>query len=123
MTALEDARAALAGLDDPNHGRDWSGWDYVLYLEKPLRALADEYERVTTPPTEDEREVLRRILFDDRTFRTTEQIVDGILAAGFRRPGPVTDAEVEAALRAWMNADTPSSEDAMRAALDAARGV
>lgn len=60
MSAIKDARAALVRLDDPRHGRDWSGWDYADDLQRVLRGLVAEYERLTTPPTDDEREALIR---------------------------------------------------------------
>lgn len=134
MTALDDARAALARLDDPKHGRDWSGWDYAADLEKAIRPLIAEHEHLTTPPTDDEREALAEILYPFfvrgdglHDVVIAEQALDAILAAGFRRQGPITDAQVEAAWRAGAavlgDYEPPGGRDlrAMRAALEAAR--
>jgi len=108
MTAIEDARAALARLDDPKHGSDWSGWDYAADLETAIRPLIAEHERLTTPPADDEMEPLTGVIRDsiDRwgdLFPTPEvarYVADDVEAAGFRRQGPITDAQVEAAAKA-----------------------
>jgi hypothetical protein len=81
-----------------------------------------------TEPTDDEREALARVIeegwgnptWDGVTLRPIDrQIADAVLAAGFRRQGPITDAQITAALVGWEG--QPTRVDAMRAALEAAR--
>jgi hypothetical protein len=107
-----------------------------------------------TEPTDDEREALARIMHaddvkhrrahDDYDFWLANEELSGcyydnaaaVLAAGFRRQGPVTDAQVEAAALAYAGDDMSPEEwewvktrpevvqpflDGMRAALEAAR--
>jgi hypothetical protein len=99
MTAIEDARAALAH------------WDDVYDLTKPevvgqrlanaLGALIAEHEHLTAPPTDDEREALADVWAvehggsgqPDRHVRVGYPLADAVLAAGFRRQGPITDAK------------------------------
>jgi hypothetical protein len=83
----------------------------------------------------DEREELARILDDSDpeggvmpdpeggTWEWWLPQVDAILAAGFRRQGQITDAQVEAAIGVWLHNDGPTDHDDMRAALEAAREV
>lgn len=127
MTAIEDARAALAKLiDEAKYWLDriegeWGrGKSYDALLAEgdedalviagaaaALDALIAEHERLTTPPTDDEREALARTVYywdvsEDVGSQAWEQLTenqrdvwreaaDAILAAGFRRQGPITD--------------------------------
>lgn len=150
MTAIEDARALATRLEDPTSR--WGDTDAA----RVVRALIAEYERLTAPPTDDEREALEEWSFEhrpilsmrdgsiasckcmDRVFITGQEdwdqhIADAILASGFRRQGPVTDAQVEAAARVFYESQTGSAdgfngslyryawERMARAALEAAR--
>ena len=59
------------------------------------------FEAVATPPTDDEREALVKAILSVRwangdplsgvTSRTAQMVAEPILAAGFRRQGPITD--------------------------------
>ena len=114
MSALEDARAALA------EDRDYVVSNRERLLEEILEALIAELERLTTPPTDDEREALVNALLGSRFFDSHDwagtgswpgweyiqwelgELADDILASEvwrFRRQGPITDAQVEAAIR------------------------
>lgn len=99
---------------------------------------AEEVKRLTAPPADDEREALydgawRAIsgrnepwggcAEREKVMRVAE------FAAGFRRQGPITDAQVDAAVLAFHEVEG-SSEDGhayahrnMRVALEAARGA
>lgn len=93
-----------------------------------IAELEAEVESLTTPPADDEREALARILpaWDRNGYLVWEEcldIADAILAAGFRRQGPISDAQVEAALSAYAVHAELASSHAMRAALEAAREV
>lgn len=103
MTALEDARVTLAGFNggDFTHPQGCPGM--AAGLARALAALIAEYERLTAPPTGDEREALvalelasfSKVMSDgypSLVYRTNEQAADVVLAAGFRRQGPITDA-------------------------------
>lgn len=146
MTAIDEARAALAGyewMQEQDTPRNPTG---VTMLEErlasALRALLD-------PPTDDEREALRiavgRVLFNASNFPEKVQtrllgqdmaplnakLLDAVLDAGFRLQIPVSDAEVEAAMRSWFDATGSFAmasvevkdwnRPRMRAALEAAR--
>lgn len=82
-----------------------------------------KHELVTNPPTDDEREALAAIC-REYAYRPVGQEVDAILAAGFRRQGPITDAQVQAARDSLYRQGNryPSMED-MRAALEAAEAT
>lgn len=90
----------------------------------------------------DEREALARVLhaddvkhgraFSDFALMNEYAIgwyfdnADAILAAGFRRQGPITDAQIDAALVAWYGVNARwnwIARDGMRAALEAARST
>lgn len=160
MTAIEDARAALAGFEAEKRFRVTEMRDYALTLAAALRALLAEHERLTAPaehpldalwdgtpstaraianakaqerltapPTDDDREALIALIHDIRqrpvSTQMNEPFADAILAAGFRRalsvtqrtvnidrewferlkeaerrPEPIADAQVNAAWRA-----------------------
>lgn len=142
MTALEDAREALAGFNggDFTHQQGYPGM--AAGLARALAALIAEHERallreesaltvierLTAPPTGDEREALIAWIdaWYDRTAGpgeswVTSDLADAFIAAGFRRQGPITDAQIEAArLSLWVNCgNLPAS--VVRAALEAAR--
>ncbi|MGW9587467.1 hypothetical protein [Microbacterium sp. NPDC055455] len=165
MNALEDARAALAMLDEhPWIDDTTASWLKIMRREAKatrdaLRALISEHERIraiagdglnemarerdearaevarlTAPPTDDEREALAKALLSPRwsngdflagiTSRTVSMLVDAVLAAGFRRQRPITDAFVDrvydslsADVRHWLGLD--DLRDAMEAARDA----
>ena len=108
MNVIDNARAALAEFD-----RDQPDYRSELQnhvdLGVALRALIAEYERVTAPPTDDEREALLDGAWQaisgrgdawggcaerDKVIRVAD------FAAGFRRRGPITSEMVEQAARA-----------------------
>ncbi|GAA5198593.1 hypothetical protein [Microbacterium jejuense] len=82
-----------------------------------------------TPPTDDEREALNAVLlrgFTDHANGAGSPLLgvylaDRILAAGFRRQGPITDAQVEAAWQALEEEGVRPLLRIVRAALEAAR--
>lgn len=132
MTVIEDARTALRE------------YDMSFQVHVVLDALLAEHERLTAemhrrelhhfeteqilvqagidpdaaPPTDNEREALVRILveFGYKGYPSH-------LAAGFRRQGPITDDMIEEARTARTLALRAGRgfEEAMRAALEAAR--
>jgi hypothetical protein len=101
MTAIEDARTALAKLESVALGDALSA--------RALRDLIAEHERLTAPPTDDEREAQRgtpedpqdslaRVIWessrdDEGTISATGAniVARAVIAAGFRRQGPTTD--------------------------------
>lgn len=118
MTAIDEARAALAGyewMQEQDTPRNPTG---VTMLEErlasALRALID-------PPTDDEREALRiavgRVLFNASNFPArvqtrllgqdmaplNEKLTAAVLAAGFRLQAPLAESEVDAALESWFS--------------------
>lgn len=136
MSALDDARAALARGNN-NYGR-------IEIDAEDLAALITKHERLTAPPAGEDREALVRVISeaesatdDEGSWALPEDVADVILAAGSRRrePGPVTDAQVEAAAEAahyaqgfddWGVANESEREWSVgiaRAALGAARSV
>lgn len=167
MTALDDARDALAASQDEYDDQA------VLTLDYALRALIAEHERLIAPPTEyrcpacghwcvpvddggwicskrggcgsewtsggfdvaadasDEREALMDAINEGDLCTicyngSLAKAADAILAAGFRRQGPITDAEVDAAerlLKGCMLTFATSYRDAARMTLEAARGA
>lgn len=57
-------------------------------------------------------------------WKLISSIQESVIAAGFRRPGPVTDAQVKAAVEVYHLRKVNSfSHEWMRAALEAAQGV
>ncbi len=120
-----------------------------MYTARLLGRLRDAIERLTAPPTDDDREALVLILDATDNWVFTGAHVTfrpdlgagAILAAGFRRQEPLTDAQVEAAAKAsfevpngdgdytWaeMVRDDPSRADIWRAdaraILEAARAA
>ena len=159
MTAIEDARAALADLragipqrgDYPEYDREHEDLDKIAALiaeherltrDRDLTAaenaeLLRENLALTAPPTDDEREALAGIareawahyqaIQDDPEFGGDfEDVLAYRLGlAGFRRQGPITDAQYIAARDAYEDASSGHvvTEVAMRAALEAARGA
>ena len=134
MSTPEDARARLRAWVTP----DGAGYYYPEggELDADLLAILDDHERLTAPPTCDEREALRAALFAwwDSLSEDSEVVADPLLdvilatLAGFRRQGPITDVAVRAALAAFVplfplvdNDWTPDEYADMRAALEAAR--
>lgn len=118
MTAIEDAARAALLLAVANT----SPGDQGVYV-----AISDlESLLHPAPPTEDDREAVYEVLdlyFETGLFRDMNiPQVNGL----FRRQGPITDAQVEAAVGAWLIAKqvgVPVPVGAMRAALEAARAV
>lgn len=105
----------------------------VVLRERYGHASLEDAERLTAPPTDDEHEALIALVNDARlrpgTGRTLPEVVaDVILAAGFRRRGPITAAMVEVAEAVAFqfpdSAEYVTFEDwrlaRMRAALEAA---
>lgn len=112
MTAIEEARAALAKWDRssfPDAG--------YAYLAESLRTLIAEYERLSVPPSDDEREALARVIRENRSIAKImgdgyvsvmqagdDEIADAILASDVwrnRRQGPITDAQRHADDLLW----------------------
>lgn len=123
-TPLDDARA-----ESDFHAEH--GW-FRTTAPAALRALIAEHERLTAPPTDDEREALARLLRGDvgiggMPWETVadayRKSADRAIAAGFRRQGPITDAYVDAVFQGIRNgvAWRPLGRDEVRAALEAAR--
>jgi hypothetical protein len=129
MTAIEDARTEA----EQRHARgelyDLSKSRLTTFVEGAAWAI----ERLTAPPSDDERETLSA--FIDRDLAWAEGDPDKLAQAlierfpGFRRQGPITDEQVEAAIRGF-DAAPDSIPDEMpqeatrryfRAALEAAR--
>lgn len=94
-------------LAEKGHGIDCAsiewGWDGP---EGDSGSPCDCWKSLVEPPIDDEREALAWVIergwgnptWDGKTLRPIDrQIADAVLAAGFRRQGPVTDAKVEAA--------------------------
>jgi hypothetical protein len=75
--------------------------------------------------TDDEREALATVLasaYNASPYRDAHlRGADAILAAGYHRQEPITDAQVEAALGVWLHNEGLTDHDDMRAALEAAR--
>ena len=125
--ALEAARAALADLragipqrgDYPEYDREHEDLDKIAALIAEHERLSTRYDenigaidrllaeraelkRLTTPPTDAEREALARLIADRRIWHgnaTDMEDADAILASDVwrnRRQGPITDAEREA---------------------------
>jgi hypothetical protein len=107
MNARDEARAALDRvmvLDEAlqivvrdNHTSVLT--PYEVELRTALRALLDE------PVPADEREALADIIDDtlqslSDTSGACYKVSDAVLAAGFRRQGPITDAQVRAVAEA-----------------------
>ena len=96
MTAIEDARAFLEPWGaDPDEN--------VPRAVRVVRALIAEHERLTASPADDEREAAALHLWDEGLVRPESlafSVVDALIAEGyFRRQGPITDAQVDAAAR------------------------
>jgi len=126
----EDVRRSEEGRTD---------WDYEQRIAAltvnpdapiPYAGHGPEYVVNLTPPTDDEREALANLIplgFTERDgVRDVYEAADRILAAGFRRQGPITDAQVEAAARAIQAFEGNPKywrdfEQHARAALEAAR--
>ena len=95
MTAIEDARAALGAFvpsprTEPEYSAAWVA----------LRELIAEHERLTTPPSDDEREALADLIegvgiyipgSHGHDYIHPGKAADAILVAGFRRQGPITE--------------------------------
>ena len=96
MNARDEARAALARFEDVDRpGRNVD----VAPLVAALRALLGE------PVPADEREALYELWSRHGSSYESDssegyELADAILAAGFRRQGPITDTQVEAAAQA-----------------------
>ena len=92
MTAIEDARAALAS---------WVSTEEPTYPELSRNgwALYEALSALTTPPTDEEMEPLTVIIRDSierwgdlfPTPDVARYVADDVEAAGFRRQGPITD--------------------------------
>ena len=144
MTAIEDARAALAkhehACDEAERIVGVRPADDVVTVA--LRELIAEHERLTTPPSDDEREALARAHFYDwrrihpgtltwATYGESHKqrfydLADVAIGAGFRRQGPITDAQVDAALDSWFGISAgwnDKTRNSMRAVLEAARSA
>lgn len=107
MSALDDARAALAAYDKVR--ADVTGesgsWGYPGLRDdfnRTAHAAAEALRIIlTTPPTDDEREALdyaiRVPLSELRVeykpfWKMVRAVQDSVVAAGFRRQGPIADA-------------------------------
>jgi hypothetical protein len=105
MSALDDARTRIIAKLDRIPDSD------AVTLDKAdVRALIAEHERLTAPPTDVERSMLEATISDalfdwDGDTRPAGRITEYVLAAGFRRQGPITDAQVEAAAEALWGED------------------
>jgi hypothetical protein len=109
-----------------------------------IRVVLDELDRLAAPPVDEEREALAQVL-DQHWFHAWRcscgwvhpqygaktldpgylrvHIATAILAAGFRRRGPITDtqvAAVEKVIRSVYGTQVESTEAVARAALEAA---
>ena len=77
--------------------------DRATRAEVAQREAEHEIERLTAPPTDDERHALevavREALGLTATTLGVRRVVDSLVDAGFRRQGPITDAELEAAAK------------------------
>jgi hypothetical protein len=83
MTAIEDARTALAKLESVALGDALSA--------RALRDLIAEHERLTAPPTDDEREQLDQIMAEACGYWPPAR---AMILERFRRQRPITDAMV-----------------------------
>jgi hypothetical protein len=130
MSAIEDARAALAQYD---RASIHTVLTTVPAVAQTLREMIAEAERLTAPPADDEREALAVVIHQAHHDGCNEYTLedgayaDAILAAGFHRQWQITDAQVKAALE-FVPLYPPTSNDwtasqyaEMRAALEAAR--
>jgi hypothetical protein len=107
MTAIEDARVVLtehprndiflrAALRDliAEHERLTAENDRlrVMWDKSGKNDLLAEIERLTTPPTDDERALISAIA-GDRGLSSVQcdALADDLVAVGFRRQGPITD--------------------------------
>jgi hypothetical protein len=97
--------------------------------ERLLTEAGIDPDTATTPPTDDDRTVLARVVgsavYGDRDdLSRATKAADEVLAAGFRRHGPVTDEAVRAAFNVITSPEyRVLTIDAMRAALEAAEGA
>lgn len=104
ITEHESLTRAMRATDDFRIA-DW------LKLEAERDAAEAEVERLTTPPTDDEREALiaevtTTLLDRIGAQRLSADLVRGVVTewerrAGFRRQGPITDAMADAANQEW----------------------
>lgn len=114
MSALENARALLP----ENHiGWDCDGSASVCDRRvEALRDLISEVERLTAPPTDDERKAMLESIeagmeyyaredIPEDGLTEVEQIADFLIDAGFRRRAPITDEMVDAALNGYLELD------------------
>lgn len=140
MTAIEDARAAAENcwpMDMDGLPGNQSRQERELLRRGFELGYRVAVERLTAPPTDDEREALAQVLrsaTDDGADRT-EEYTDAILASDvwrFCRQGPITDAQGRDAFLAFMGMDAASFAEMSptyraasiaqgRAALEAAR--
>jgi hypothetical protein len=111
-SALEDAKTALSNFDQAGVNTVLTTVPAVVYT---LRELIAEHERLTTPPSDDEREALGRRVREiwvewaqeqenpkpswlvpwdglSDADREVDMRIGEALAAGFRRQVPITDA-------------------------------
>jgi hypothetical protein len=110
MSTLDDARALVAyelreQEFDPAH-RDWTPAEKAAVIQE----LIAEVERLTAPPSADEREALKGILWDylgqvEADGEEMGAFADAILASPVwrNRTVTVTDERVERAARYWFN--------------------
>ncbi|MDQ7877334.1 hypothetical protein Q9R08_05020 [Microbacterium sp. QXD-8] len=128
ITALLAEMAARDADDVKRSEEGRTDWDYEQRIE-----------RLTAPPTDDEREAQRGTAEDPRdsmariiweTSRADEGTISAtganivaraLAATGFFRQGPITDAQVKAARSALGLANTDAAHAHVRAALEAAR--
>lgn len=98
MTALDDESEALASLI----------WTTSFQFSNPRGVQATRWEDVSISAAR----------------QSARYIAEAVQAAGFRRQGPITDAQVEIAMRhLWRGGADGITVVAMRAALEAAREV
>lgn len=159
--AAENARRLIDALESVADFGEDAFADLKQSVNEVFNTLAPiviEHERLTIPPADDEREALFGLIYryetidfaesQNFTTRDCRGVVETILAAGFRRRGPVTeddyevgyaegfhhgrstpivppitDDQVEAVANIMSESEDTGSLETARAALEAARAV
>ncbi|WP_137843841.1 hypothetical protein [Microbacterium sp. 2FI] len=109
-----------AGVASPTHAPSESVSGLEFHSDAPNASVES--------PTDEDRAALIHLLFDQVPEDWDENdigiLTDEILAAGFRRQAPITDAQVSAACEAfWAHPDIMGGAPSTRAALEAARAA
>lgn len=122
MTAIEDAREALGEMEAARTIREQALGR--ARVKAALRALIAEHERLTAPPTDDEREALVHLLFDQVPEDWDENdigiLADAILEGGFRRQGPITKGDYHEGLEEGIKIGRAEAHGPISDALDRA---